>query len=326
MPQQLTGPQQTSSTRRAGRIDALTGVRIVAAAAVFLSHAGAPEFAPASLKTFMAAGYNGVTLFFVLSGFVLAWNYGDRMSRLTPGNVWSFAVARVARIYPVYLLALLWVAAPIVVTSGVPEDLWVHAAALQAWDSDIQVAYGYNGPAWSISVEFFLYACFPLLILALGPIRRNSRGLLIVAGIALAVVVGLAWWFAAVRVEPAWGAPGGSHRWLYRMPLTRLGDFTIGACLALRPLRYSPEMVRDRSPDTWRRQFRRPHVVGPTLDDGMVMGRGLRPAVGASHLGTRRESFDVARPFPRVEADGPVRRGIVRVLPASSHVHGSARA
>lgn len=34
----------------------------------------------------------------------------------------------------------------------------------QSWSSKADVYFSFNAPSWSISVEFFLYACFPLLI------------------------------------------------------------------------------------------------------------------------------------------------------------------
>lgn len=81
------------------KVDSLTGVRIFAALAVLLSHLPKPPGAlPSAIGTFMAAGYNGVTLFFCLSGFVLSWTYVNR--RLTipdTHSLWNFAVARIAR-------------------------------------------------------------------------------------------------------------------------------------------------------------------------------------------------------------------------------------
>jgi peptidoglycan/LPS O-acetylase OafA/YrhL len=225
--------------RRTSRVNALTGIRILAAVAVFLSHiAGSTGSAsvPGSghVWTFMAAGYNGVTLFFVLSGFVLAWNYTDRLTPLSRRAVWSFTVARFARIYPMYLVALAVALVPILLTTGVGWDLGLHIFALQAWNSDVAVVTGYNGPGWSISVEFFLYACFPLLIVAMARIRRSARALSVVAVSCLLVMFVLAWWFTATgRAEWPSSEAGSAHRWLYLIPVTRLGDFVVGIAMAM---------------------------------------------------------------------------------------------
>src|SRR5262245_48985028 len=68
------------------RVPALTGVRFCAAMLVFLSHAGLP----APFDWFALSGYNGVTLFFVLSGFVLTLNYFEELTRPTPRKLWNF--------------------------------------------------------------------------------------------------------------------------------------------------------------------------------------------------------------------------------------------
>src|SRR5690348_4149040 len=60
---------------------------------------------PAPLRLLVRHGAVGVPLFFVLSGFVLAYNYFPRAraGRFARGGFWG---ARFARIYPVYLAAL----------------------------------------------------------------------------------------------------------------------------------------------------------------------------------------------------------------------------
>ena len=165
-----------TSAGSATRIDALTGVRIIAAGSVFLSHAEAPKYIPAPVQTLVTAGYNGVTLFFVLSGFVLAWSYADRLIPLRPRAVWSFFVARFARIYPLYLFALLFAATPQLVTHTLEPGWWRHVLAIQAWSPAKDTAL--NGPAWSIGVEFFLYACFPMVVIAVARIRWSPRALI----------------------------------------------------------------------------------------------------------------------------------------------------
>lgn len=226
------------------RFDALTGIRILAAAAVFLSHIGKPEFLPNAVSTFMTSGYNGVTTFFILSGFVLAWNYGDRILPLNRSTLWSFSVARFARIYPLYVLVLLAVVAPKVVGGEFDPLMILHATALQAWSGNSQHAFAYNGPGWSVSVELFLYACFPIVMLILAKIRNRRRVLLVIATVIIIAAFVFAWWFVASgRADLPTTDPNSAHRWLYRMPLLRLGDFTLGVIIAM-VLRISRPSVR----------------------------------------------------------------------------------
>jgi len=214
------------------RIESLTGFRIIAAAAVFLSHVSNTSVLPGRAFVFMQAGYNGVTLFFTLSGFVLAWNYADRLASPTRGNIWSYFVARLARIYPLYLFALALGAIPFVLGAGLEPKIWLHIFALQPWSPSYDDAFSYNGPGWSIGVEFFLYACFPLIIVLLA--RAGKRTLIAVLIGATAAVFALALIFMLngnAALSPFDSA--SVHRWLYRSPLTRLGDFTVGIVAAL---------------------------------------------------------------------------------------------
>jgi peptidoglycan/LPS O-acetylase OafA/YrhL len=149
----------------------LTGLRFVAALGVLAFHRG-QEFvadAPAPLRALAANGYVGVSLFFVLSGFILAYTYYEQPGVRPPLR--AFYEARLARIYPVYLLGLL-VALPFGVA------LWLNTLdlaprlrlargflaellLLQSWHPDS--ACGLNCPGWSLSVEVFFYLLFPFL-------------------------------------------------------------------------------------------------------------------------------------------------------------------
>jgi peptidoglycan/LPS O-acetylase OafA/YrhL len=86
----------------------LTGLRFFAALYVVLFHqettfAAGHHFSK-PLLTFLGHGYLAVSLFFVLSGFVLTYNYADRWSET---RFSKFLLSRFARIYPVYALTLL---------------------------------------------------------------------------------------------------------------------------------------------------------------------------------------------------------------------------
>lgn len=109
---------------------------------------------------FLNSGYTGVSLFFVLSGFILIYNYPQVSSRT------QFWVSRFARVYPAYLLALL-LAGLLAVVFPVPGLPLLRPAVLsllllQAWF--IQDAFILNSPGWTLSVEAFFYLCFPFVL------------------------------------------------------------------------------------------------------------------------------------------------------------------
>lgn len=224
---------------------ALTGLRIFPALAVYFSHFGAPHGSPAWFARGLASGYYGVTVFFVLSGFVLTLNYGDRLIRPTAAALWSYAVARFARIYPLYLAVLAYVAFKAKIDTGSVSPSWPwHLVGLQAWLPDSLNVLGF-GPSWSVSVELFLYATFPVLILGL---RRlvSARGLIAAALATIIVMLALATWFEAARGGLSVEDPASAHRWLYLTPVTRLGDFLLGifAARLYFALRRSPQAER----------------------------------------------------------------------------------
>ena len=210
----------------------LTGLRILAALAVYASHIGAPSGSPRPLTTFFASGYMGVTVFFVLSGFVLAINYFERLRRPSLRRTYDYVVARFARIYPLYLLVIFYF---VVRGHALGVDVggwWRDALAIQAWDPDLAHAYSLDPPAWSISVEIFLYACFPLLVPAMAGLKRPRAILLTAAAVALGMLAIATYFALSGRGALPIQDPGSAHRWLYRTPLTRLGDFALGILAA----------------------------------------------------------------------------------------------
>jgi peptidoglycan/LPS O-acetylase OafA/YrhL len=99
-------------------IQSLTGLRFYAAALVLWAHTVTAFLIPAGvpiLGSTPAAGYLGMTLFFVLSGFVIHYNYGASLGSLSGRAIYSFAVARIARLYPLFFLC-------VAITALIPRD------------------------------------------------------------------------------------------------------------------------------------------------------------------------------------------------------------
>ena len=82
------------------RYEALDGLRGVAALSVMVGHFGL------LLDLFeMPNGFLAVDTFFVMSGFVIAYSYGERLNRGMPAR--SYLYRRIVRLYPMFVIALL---------------------------------------------------------------------------------------------------------------------------------------------------------------------------------------------------------------------------
>ena len=94
-------PPLASTQREGGQIPALTGVRALAAFLVFFHHHRTSWLIVGPLELWWEL-HVSVTLFFVLSGFVITWRY-DRQGPVRESLLRQYFVNRFARIYPLYL-------------------------------------------------------------------------------------------------------------------------------------------------------------------------------------------------------------------------------
>lgn len=206
-------------------LDALTGLRFVAAFAVFLFHSS-ERFHIDSWKL-GTLGSAAVAFFFVLSGFILTYVYGETLKR---DSLRGFFVARFARIWPVHVATLVLF---ILVLRGesFPVDGWEVVSMiqqlflLQTWSSNLEDVLQLNGVSWSISVEFLFYALFPFLCF----LSRKSL-LKVWALIALASLGALALAELWVRRDPE--ALAQAKTIFHFAPPTRLFEFTTGIVAA----------------------------------------------------------------------------------------------
>lgn len=216
---------------------ALAGLRFFAALAIFCLHflPDCPDVLGAWRAQYDAireAGVSGVPMFFALSGFILAYSYAtfkrDRTSLI------QFYINRIARIYPVYLLAMLWFApfalyhrytteSIALATSKVMAGTLSSALLIQSWFHP-KLAISWNGPSWSLSVEAVFYLVFPFLL----PVVRRCgvRGLMLVALLSLCASVAM-----------VLSIPVGLSAWQYLPdlmsfnPLLHLPAFVFGTAL-----------------------------------------------------------------------------------------------
>jgi peptidoglycan/LPS O-acetylase OafA/YrhL len=142
------------------RVEQLTFTRFVAAIFIVIFHFGEELFpfnkAPLSVLVTQADLY--VSYFFVLSGFVMIVAYSNKEHI----NTLEYYKKRFARIYPVYLLAIITLVGFMLVTKEYNFDgILLNLFLIQAWVPGKTTSF--NGPGWSLSVEMLFYFIFPFL-------------------------------------------------------------------------------------------------------------------------------------------------------------------
>lgn len=198
-------------------IKPLTSLRFFFAFFVFLSHLPFLKNSDSSFifEHIFSEGFLGVSFFFILSGFILAYNYRDKIANKKI-SLRTFYIARFARIYPLHLATLL-LSIPLFY-KGI-SVLIINILLLQSYIPKQNIFFSYNAPSWSISSEFFFYALFPLIIYIGARIKYVAKIFGVI--IFLAIVVLLNIFLPDEKV----------HYWVYISPFTRIFDFVIGIFL-----------------------------------------------------------------------------------------------
>jgi peptidoglycan/LPS O-acetylase OafA/YrhL len=267
-------PDELTTVDRARPIDrpdipALTGLRFVAAFSVLIAHGSAATLAdhetPYGVIYWIrqASGF-GMTLFFVLSGFVIHYNYARLVTAAGAKGIGAYLWARFARLYPLFLLMMLIYvlvsSRHVDYWSGHPERIDSTLRALpyfllsmQSWfyvvidgNSLIDAIGGASPITWSISTEWFFYFLYLALAWFILWARTPAATFIVIVlwcAVWTMIAAGLynrtapinSW--AVAHFGPV--ADMGERqqdsfvRWLlYFSPYLRLGEFVLGSLVA----------------------------------------------------------------------------------------------
>jgi peptidoglycan/LPS O-acetylase OafA/YrhL len=237
---------QTLRKTKGSKLPALTSLRLFAALVVVLHHARG--FLIASSYEFPAR--EAVSFFFVLSGFIMAYTYDNRVYSLK-----SYYTARIARILPGAWLSL---AAYVIILNPFVFIHNAHTPAIpifsfflvQSWVPIPAYYWGLNSVLWSISVEVFFYLVFPFLqrsVKAHGILTPLVIFPILAGGIVIAI---------STKLQlPDYSASNfNSADWqgmLYINPLSRLKEFTIGILAGMLFLRLPFQLWKGRRAMIW---------------------------------------------------------------------------
>jgi peptidoglycan/LPS O-acetylase OafA/YrhL len=256
----VKAPAAGSEGESSHQLRALHGLRFLAAFCILFSHAFSWLGNFKDYGEFGRFGefftVYGMPLFFVLSGFVIHYNYSRLFSTMRPGwAVVEFLGARFARIYPLFICFFL---------VGLATDevlLWAYHHKLnlllvlgheltltQSWVyvvlyGDRLVLDGTFGLSWSLSTEFFFYLAYIALVLHFTRLRNMTSLLVIVGAMSLLILVAFGYAaahrnditaFARQHMNDQFQQWDHSvYRWFfYYSPYSRVFEFILGCLTA----------------------------------------------------------------------------------------------
>ena len=203
-------------------LNSLTSFRFFAVLLVFIFHVG--------ILSKYQTGYVGVSFFFILSGFILTYNYKLKFeTELDIYEVKKFYLARIAKIYPIHILTF-FLAVPYYFFIPLKHEsiLYVFQALTNLTLIHSFIPFGnisFNGVSWSLSNELFFYVLFPFLIFIVLKYFTIQR----------MIVVAISLWLIFIGIF-LFILPQNSSftTWLsYYFPGVRVFEFIIGIILGL---------------------------------------------------------------------------------------------
>lgn len=228
---------QPHKPKRPEKLPALTSLRFFAAAMIVLHHSLGSFGIPRELHNYFPTT-QGVSFFFVLSGFVLTYVYKSFDSNKAIGH---FLLARFARIWPLHVTTLLIAIAFLSIDLRV-DTLLSNVFMVHAWVPNWEYFMSYNSLSWAISTEFAFYLLFPFLIYQ----WRRTWHIKII--FAFLIIIGIIFCSNYYNLTSGMNGKIGYIGFIYINPLGRLFEFTFGMLMALvyekfLPI-YQPEITR----------------------------------------------------------------------------------
>lgn len=205
------------------RLDSLQALRGIAFLGIFTCHC-----------EIGLLGTWGVSIFLILSGFVLYYNYHDRFLPTTVYECIRFSANKIRRLYPLHIImtfCMFWVVYLALMYQYSLRDVFIYlfdfvlnVFLLQSWVPIDNVYFSFNGVSWYLCVCTLIYALFPCILPRIKAIN-TVKGNLMAIGLIYAAQL---FFFYLSTFVPF----NGFTRWfVYICPAFRVGDFVMGCCL-----------------------------------------------------------------------------------------------
>ncbi len=218
---------------RSKKIDSLQVVRALAFIMIFADHTMIPVLEP--------GGWWGVSVFFVLSGFLMTYSYfdSDRIKQCDPLFDLKFGIGKIKRIYPLHILTMIYTIPWLVISHAgfqgmekithMAKTILVNSLLLQSWIPMGAIYYSLNAVSWYLSVSLFLYIVFPIIIMIIRKYKKRSTAVYVVI-LTMLIQTALAY-LVYLKQDPSVTVDRFNWWFTYVFPLSRLEEFVMGCNL-----------------------------------------------------------------------------------------------
>ena len=201
------------------KIQSIIVLRAFAFLGIFLLHAGCPVH----WSNF------GVSIFFVLSGFLLAY----RHPKSEFGGGIGFAISHIQKVYPLHVLTMCMAAVISLVAIMIDHTnvianlvklgikVFLNLTLLQSWYPSVRINVSLNGVAWFLSSIFFCYCIFPPVMSIIRKAQDKKK--ILMAGTIVIIQL------ISTAILLKFNLDDDVFRWAtYDAPFFRVGDFIVG--------------------------------------------------------------------------------------------------
>ena len=208
------------------QLPGLNILRVLASLYMVIFHLH-PSSVPGPVAVFFSRGTSDTSLFFILSGFLLAHLYAD--VKMDDPAQQRFVWRRIARIFPANVIGLLFLLGTQALQGSVVVDWNTLSECLllvQTWV--VGNEHAMNVPAWSMSCLLFFYLIFPVILprlvrLKTATLQVGLLGLWILGAVVLPELARWPWGFD----------PSDWTQHLHTSPLLRSAEFVLGMGVAV---------------------------------------------------------------------------------------------
>lgn len=225
-----------ATTPVASRLIQLDILRGIAILMVIWNHLGITKAAPGAWEPFVKlghdAGWTGVDLFFVLSGFLIGGLLFKELRTHGQLDVRRFLIRRAFKIWPLYYLFVVTITLLLIATS-------LHSGKRSAWEAAGLMFTNYlhiqnylesaRPHTWSLAIEEHFYLALPCLLLFLS--RRKKVHLFPAIAVFIMLLCPLMRYLTLVGIMPS-GVHSSFGHHLYYPTHLRMDALTFGVLLA----------------------------------------------------------------------------------------------